>query len=174
DDVIVDVGCGTGSLALLLRRREPAAQIIGVDPDRDVLTTARRKADVAGMELDWHAGMGDELEQTVGAGSATVVVSSLVLHQCPVEMKRAILTSMHAVLRTGGRAVVADYGLQRSATMRLAFRIVQLADGFRNTKPNADGILPELMSDAGFTDVREVAVVRTVTGSISVYVAGRD
>ncbi|MDX6276827.1 MAG: hypothetical protein QOJ72_955, partial [Nocardioidaceae bacterium] len=42
DDVIVDVGCGTGSLALLLRRREPAAQIIGVDPDRDVLTTARR------------------------------------------------------------------------------------------------------------------------------------
>lgn len=174
DDVIVDVGCGTGSLALLLHRREPAARVIGVDPDGDVLANARRKAGVAGSEVEWHVGMGDELEQIVGAGSASVVVSSLVLHQCPMDMKRAILASMHAVLRTGGRAVVADYGFQRSMTMRAAFRIVQLADGFRNTKPNADGVLPDLMSDAGFRDVREVGVVRTVTGSISVYVADRD
>jgi hypothetical protein len=55
--------------------------------------------------------------------------------------------------------------------MRLSFRIVQLADGKEDTQHNADGVLPELMADAGFHEVREVEVVPTVTGSISVYVA---
>jgi ubiquinone/menaquinone biosynthesis C-methylase UbiE len=42
--VIADVGCGTGSLALLLPRVEPRARIIGLDPDPDVLAVARRKS----------------------------------------------------------------------------------------------------------------------------------
>jgi ubiquinone/menaquinone biosynthesis C-methylase UbiE len=171
DDVIVDVGCGTGSLASLLSRVEPRARIVGVDPDPAVLAAAQRKADTA---VDWRVGMGDAVDRLLGAGSASVAVSSLVLHQCPVAMKQAILASMFAVLRPGGRLVIADYGLQRTRLMRLAFRTVQLADGRQDTQPNADGILPELITDAGFRDVREAAVVPTITGSISIYVARRD
>ncbi|WCB91480.1 tRNA methyltransferase [Baekduia alba] len=173
DDVVVDVGCGTGSLALRLRHVQPQARIIGVDPDRDVLAVARRKAQDAGVALEWRVGLGDALEDVVGAGSAAVAVSSLVLHQCPMAMKRAVLASMHAVLAPGGRLVIADYGWQRTRAMRLAFRVVQLADGTENTQPNADGVLPGLMAGAGFRDVREVEVVPTITGSISVYVARR-
>jgi ubiquinone/menaquinone biosynthesis C-methylase UbiE len=174
DDVVVDVGCGTGSLALRLRRAQPEARIVGVDPDTDVLDMARRKADDAGLAVEWRVGMGDALEQIVGSGPADVVVSGLVLHQCPMATKRAVLASMLAVLRPGGRLVIADYGHQRTRLMRLAFRVVQFADGVENTQPNADGVLPELMSEAGFRDVREVEVVPTVTGSISVYVARRE
>jgi len=170
DDVIVDVGCGTGSLALLVQRVEPKAQITGVDPDRDALATAQRKTP-RGAAVRWQIGMGDSLVDVIGAGTADTVVSSLVLHQCPLPMKRAVLASMYAVLRSGGRLVIADYGRQRSTLMRLAFRIVQLADGKEDTEPNARGMLPELMSQAGFHDVGEVEVVPTVTGSISVYVA---
>jgi len=173
DDVIVDVGCGTGSLALLLSRVEPRAQIIGVDPDSDVLAVARQKA-AGGAAVQWRVGMDDTLVDTVGVESADTVVSSLVLHQCPLPMKRAVLASMFAVLRSGGRLVIADYGWQRSSLMRLAFRIVQLADGKEDTQPNADGILPELLSEAGFRDVRETEVVPTVSGSISVYVARKE
>ena len=169
-DVIADVGCGTGSLALLLARVEPSARIIGLDPDPDVLAMARRKA-AEGAAVQWRVGMGDALAESLGAGSGDAVVSSLVLHQCPLAMKRAILASMYAVLKPGGRLVIADYGLQRTTLMRLAFRIVQLADGKEDTQPNADGVLPGLMSEAGFRDVREAEVVPTVTGSISVYVA---
>ncbi|MCO5985709.1 methyltransferase domain-containing protein [Actinoallomurus spadix] len=172
-DVIVDVGCGTGSTALLISRVEPGARIVGVDPDERVLAVARRKADAAGAAVDWRAGMGDALAETVGDGPADTVVSSLVLHQCPLTMKRAVLASMHEVLRPGGKLVIADYGLQRTRSMRLAFRAVQLADGREDTRPNADGVLPRLMSEAGFRDVRETEVVPTVSGSISVYVAYR-
>lgn len=169
DDVIVDVGCGTGSLALFLRRVAPAARIIAVDPDHEVLAYARRKVDAAGASLEWRCGMGDALPSLVGPASATVVVSSLVFHQCRLEMKRAILASMYEVLRPGGRLVLADYGWQRTVSMRLAFRTVQLADGVADTQPNADGVLPELIAEAGFVSVWEVEVVPTVTGSISIY-----
>jgi ubiquinone/menaquinone biosynthesis C-methylase UbiE len=173
DDVIVDVGCGTGSLALLLARVEPEALLTGVDPDRDVLARAERKTP-AGAHVRWQVGMGDALVDVLGEGSADTVVSSLVLHQCPMPMKQAILASMFAVLRSGGRVVIADYGWQRSTLMRLAFRIVQLADGREDTEPNARGVLPELMSQAGFHGVREVEVVPTVTGSVSVYVGRKE
>ncbi|PBC70248.1 ubiquinone/menaquinone biosynthesis C-methylase UbiE [Streptomyces sp. TLI_235] len=177
-DVIVDVGCGTGSLALLLGRVEPQARIVGVDPDREVLAVARRKAATAvaaaGATPEWRVGLGDAVADIVGAGSADAVVSSLVLHQCPLAMKRAVLAAMFAVLRPGGRLVLADYGLQRTRAMRLAFRAVQFADGREDTQPNADGVLPHLMFEAGFRTVREAEVVPTVTGSISVYTARRD
>ncbi|MFG2233889.1 class I SAM-dependent methyltransferase [Streptomyces sp. NPDC048723] len=173
EEVIVDVGCGTGSQALLLHRIEPAAHIFGIDPDPRILAVARRKARAAGAAVDWRQGMGDELADTLGAGSADTAVSSLVLHQCPLPMKRAILAALYTVLRPGGRLVLADYGLQRTRLMRTAFRVVQLADGRADTQPNADGILPSLITEAGFDRVREAEVVSTVTGSISVYVARR-
>ncbi|MET7465632.1 class I SAM-dependent methyltransferase [Nonomuraea sp. NPDC005501] len=173
DDVIVDVGCGTGSTALLLHRTEPRARVVAVDPDRSVLEIARRKAAAVGATVRWEAGMGDALPEIVGTGVADTAVSSLVLHQCPMGTKQAILASMHAVLRPGGKLVIADYGLQRTRLMRLGFRLVQAADGVEDTRPNAEGVVPELMAEAGFGDVREAEVVSTLTGSISVYVAFR-
>ncbi|MGH8877494.1 MAG: class I SAM-dependent methyltransferase [Stackebrandtia sp.] len=172
-EVIVDVGCGTGSQALLLRRLEPRARIIGVDPDADTLSIARRKAAVAGVSVDWRHGMGDALATVVDDGAADTVVSSLVLHQCPMEMKQAILRSGFEILRPGGKLVIADYGQQRTRLARLGFRLVQLADGRSSTRPNAEGVLPELMSRAGFSEVREPDSVSTVSGSISIYVARR-
>ncbi|HWD77729.1 MAG TPA: hypothetical protein VG497_02580 [Kribbella sp.] len=80
------------------------------------------------------------------------------------------------VRRTAARwaVVLADYGLQRTWLMRAAFRVVQFVDGRADTQPNADGILPELIAAAGFSAVREVHVVPTVTGSISVLTAYRE
>ncbi|MEJ3653675.1 class I SAM-dependent methyltransferase [Actinomycetes bacterium KLBMP 9759] len=172
-DVVVDVGCGTGTLLRAVLRVEPSVTAIGVDPDPTLLELARRKLDAAGATAQWHAAMGDELTTVVEPGSVDVVMSSLVLHQCPVAVKRAVLDSMHAALRPGGRLVIADFGRQRSRLMRAAFRLVQLVDGAADTQPNADGIVPELMVEAGFRDVREPESVSTVSGSISIHVARR-
>lgn len=55
--------------------------------------------------------------------------------------------------------------------MRALFRLVQWIDGFADTQPNADGVLPDLMREAGFIDVTESHVFATATGSISIYAA---
>ncbi|KAA1431264.1 class I SAM-dependent methyltransferase [Mycolicibacter arupensis] len=172
-ETILDVGCGTGSLALLAARVEPQATIVGLDPDPEILAVARHKdaESKSAGRVRWVTGMGDALVESVDAESMDGVMSSLVLHQCPMDVKRAILASMFAVLRPGGRLVIADFGLQRTPLMRLAFRFVQFADGKTDTQPNADGVIPELISAAGFTDVREAEVVATINGTISIYTA---
>ncbi|GAB3355939.1 hypothetical protein [Lysobacter tyrosinilyticus] len=53
--------------------------------------------------------------------------------------------------------------------MRALFWPVQWVDGFEDTQPNADGVMPALMRDAGFVDAEETDVFATVTGSISIY-----
>jgi hypothetical protein len=51
--------------------------------------------------------------------------------------------------------------------------MVQCVDGYENTQPNADGVLPSLMMEAGFAQVKETSVIPTLTGSISLYKAIR-
>lgn len=172
--IILDVGCGTGTFALQLKEACPDARVIGLDPDPKVLDLARGKAEAAGLHVDWRVGFGDELDKLPEHGSIATAVSSLVLHQCPLATKRAILAATAQALRPGGRIAIADYGRQRTLLMRLLFRQVQMLDGFENTQPNADGVLPDLMSEAGFTDLAERRVIPTPTGSISLLVGRKS
>ncbi|MDF2381817.1 class I SAM-dependent methyltransferase [Nostoc ellipsosporum NOK] len=168
-ETIVDVGCGTGSFAVMLKAHAPGANVIGIDPDEEALAIARAKADGAGAEIRWQRGFARDL----GERSADAVVSSLMFHQVPMAEKRAGLAAMHAALRPGGRLVIADYGRQQGL-MRLLFRLtIQRLDGVTDTQPNADGVLPELVRAAGFDKVREVERVHTVTGTIALLAAER-
>lgn len=166
---IVDIGCGTGTLAIALKRRAPGATVVGIDPDPAALAIARRKADGAGVAIEWHQHLGDALDDVPDAAYCDRIMSSLLLHQCPLVVKSAILEQKWRLLRPGGRLFVADYGEQRSALMRLLFRQVQMVDGFDLTEPNAKGCLPGLIAAAGFEDVGEDTLIATPTGSISLY-----
>ena len=169
-ETVLDIGCGTGSFAIMLKSAAPAVTVIGVDPDAEALAIARAKADVAGLEVDLRQGFGDRIEP----GSTDAVVSSLVLHQVPTAGKRASLAAMHQALRPNGRLLIADYG-QQSGLMRLLFRLtVQRLDGIADTQPNADGALPGLITDAGFVAVRERLRIPTLTGTIALISAKRD
>lgn len=174
DDIIVDVGCGTGTLALMLKDEAPDACVIGLDPDENILAIARAKARRAGVNAAFAASMGDTVAARIGENLATKAVSTLVLHQCELPMKRAMLANLFRVLQPGGQLVIGDYGWQRTALMRLSFRlVVQMADGKGDTQPNADGMLPALINEAGFINVAEVGVIPTMSGSISIYTALR-
>lgn len=167
-DRILDVGCGTGSLAIMLNRRAPSSVIAGLDPDADVLRRASQKANQAGAKIRFEQGFARDAAFVLSDG-ATKVVSSLVFHQVPMTEKKAGLAAMYASLVRGGEIHIADYGLQRTALMRLLFKQIQRLDGIENTTPNAMGILPTLMNEAGFADVSEACVISTPTGSISLY-----
>lgn len=173
-DRILDVGCGTGSLAIQLKALQPAARVIGLDPDAEVLARARRKAESTGMYIEWlHEFL---TEKTIAKiAPVTKVVSSLVFHQTPLDEKASLLSAMFKILQSGGSLYIADYGLQQTKLMRTLFRrTVQTIDGVEDTQPNADGILPDLIKSAGFSDLRETEIFPTATGSISIYVAEKE
>lgn len=179
---IVDIGSGTGTFALLIKQAAPSARVIALDPDPQVRAIAERKAQVANIHIEFVTGMGDtDVSAWVGVSAwaggdeealgADAVVSSLVLHQCPMDAKRAILANAHAMLRRGGRLLICDYGKQRGLLMRLAFNLVRQTDGYTNTKANKDGVIPGMIANAGFERVEELKITMTPTGSISLYSA---
>lgn len=173
DDVIADVGCGTGTQLRLLARACPSATLIGIDPDEAIRHRARAKLARLSPPVELLAGYARDTAELLRGRGVTKVMSSLMFHQVPLEEKRAGLQAIHELLPPRGVLRVADYGLQRTPKMRKRFRIVQKGDGFDNTEPNAQGVLPDLMTDVGFRGVKETNVFETVSGSISIYCAVR-
>ena len=168
-ETVVDIGCGTGSFALILKRAQPDLTVVGVDPDAEALAIARGKAAAAHLDIGWRQGFaGDLADETADA-----IVSSLVLHQMPLNGKAATLRAMYRILRPGGRLLIADYGRQRGLMRRLFRLTVQRLDGVTDTQPNADGVVPRLISAGGFEDVAELLAVPTVTGTIQLITARR-
>jgi ubiquinone/menaquinone biosynthesis C-methylase UbiE len=172
-DVIVDVGCGTGTQLRLVARACPSVTLIGIDPDAAIRQRARSKLARVTPPVELLAGYARDSADLLRGRGVTKALSSLVFHQVPLEEKRAGLAALHEALTPGGSLHVADYGLQRTAKMRKRFRLVQKGDGFDVTEPNARGVLPELMADVGFDSVEETDVFDTISGSISIYRAVR-
>ena len=157
---VVDVGCGTGTLAIALA--QAGARVIGVDGDEDVLRRARAKAD--GVEIDWRRGLADAVP--LPDASADAVVCSLVLHHLQPDAKAAALAECRRVLRPGGALHIADWGKPADPLQRAAFFGLQLLDGVANTADHAAGRLPALIAAAGFSDVHRWRRLRTVWGTL--------
>lgn len=173
NDRILDVGSGTGSLAILVYKASPKTLFEGVDPDSDAVRRAREKARRHGSNATFHLGYLDT-DTLVGGSAPNKITSSLVLHQTPIAEKARILETMFLILEPGGELHIADYGLQNSKLMKLLFRFtVQSIDGVDNTQPNADGALPELISSAGFVAVEVCDQIPTPTGMISLFRAAK-
>ncbi|QNN65630.1 class I SAM-dependent methyltransferase [Sphingomonas rhizophila] len=170
-ETILDVGSGTGSLGVILSSREPNAFYRGIDPDADAVRSARSKAKSAGSSALFDEGFLADKPPS-DAHRVDKVASSLVFHQVPLSEKIRLLAAMRDWLKPGGSIFIADYGEQRSIPMKVAFRFtVQLLDGVSDTQPNADGILPRLMREAGFIDVRQLDRIATPSGSIDLLTA---
>jgi ubiquinone/menaquinone biosynthesis C-methylase UbiE len=61
-ECVLDIGCGTGTFATLLKRRYPAVEVVGLDPDPRALARAKRKAEQAGVSVRFDQGFADALE----------------------------------------------------------------------------------------------------------------
>lgn len=166
---IVDIGCGTGTFTRQLKRAQPQAEVIGVDPDAQVLARARAQAAAQGLEIEYLAGFFDDA-LVAAHGPFTVITSSLVFHQVPLAGKGALLQAAFRALEDGGGLHIADYGVQPGALMRFLFRnTVQRIDGREDTEPNARGVLPKLMREAGFKAVEETGRINTPSGAITLF-----
>nr|WP_315457956.1 class I SAM-dependent methyltransferase [uncultured Sphingorhabdus sp.] len=168
-DVIVDLGCGTGTFAIMIAKAAPGARVIAVDPDPEVLRIAASKAATAQATVEFIEALGGDHVEYLPYGQVDKVVTSLVLHQCPMDAKEELLVNAHALLTPGGTVFVADYGVQPSLLMQLLFNQVRSLDGYENTRANKDGMIPLLIEQAGFAEVAENWQVQTPTGALTLW-----
>jgi SAM-dependent methyltransferase len=166
---VLEIGCGTGSLAVRLAQALPDASILGLDPDPDALVRARAK-DPAGR-IDWREGTAVDL--SMPEHSFDRVVASLVLHHLTDAEKQTALGEAHRVLRPGGRLHIADWGAPQDALMKTAFLALRTLDGFDRTRAHARGELPALIERAGFSCVHRHDRLRTAWGTLELLSAKR-
>lgn len=164
---VVDVGCGTGTLALMIKHHQPLADVVGVDGDPNVLNIAKQKFRDANVEVTLHHGRASEApfhEQSFDR-----VVSTLVFHHLDEDEKLRTLRQIKTWLRPGGELHIADWGKAQNLLMRVAFLPVQLLDGFKTTSDNVKGKLPAFMRQAGFSQIEETHREMTLFGTLSLY-----
>jgi ubiquinone/menaquinone biosynthesis C-methylase UbiE len=164
---VLDLGCGTGTLTILIKKTHPDAKVVGLDGDPKILNIARTKAAKAGMELTFNKAMACELPYPDATFDR--VVSSLVFHHLTRGDKVRALQEVFRVLRPDGELHVADWGKPQNMLMRVASLPLRIFDGLETTRDNVNGLLPDMFRDAGFEEVKEPARFMTLFGTLSLY-----
>lgn len=168
---ILDLACGTGTLAIWIKQAFANAEVIGVDGDPAILQLATRKAERAAVSVRFDEAMSFALPYSESFFDCTF--SSLFFHHLSWQDKRRTVKEIYRVLRPGGRLHVADWGKAGNLGMRALFVFVQLLDGFSNTQDNVSGRLVELFEAEGFVDVVERKTFSTLFGTMALYSAAK-
>jgi ubiquinone/menaquinone biosynthesis C-methylase UbiE len=168
---VLDVGCGTGTLAVAAARAAPGVTVTGLDADPSILARARKKAAAADLEIGFDHGRSTSLPYP--DASFDLVLSTLFFHHLPDDAKHQTAAELVRVLRPGGRVVVGDLGRPQDPLMRIAVRAtVQMLDGVTTTALNVAGGLPDVLAKAGLAAaVRDRT--RTPTGTYEIITATR-
>ncbi len=122
---VLDVGCGTGYFARLLAQAVgPEGHVVGIDPSSAMISYARRQAGPA-SNCQFQIGAAEALE--FPAANFDVVVSSLVMHHLPEDLRVTALLEMRRVLRPGGSMLVAEAQEPRQG---LGWRLIARVHGY--------------------------------------------
>jgi len=167
---VLDLACGSGTMAVLIKQRHPQLTVHGVDGDPEMLRRAQRKAEAVGVEVNFKYGLADTLPYDDASFDA--VVSSLFFHHLSRAGKSAAFAEIKRVLSPRGELMVADWGRPQNLLMRAAFFPVRLLDGLGNTRDNVRGELPSLIRDAGFARADKLKDIATPLGTISIIRVG--
>jgi ubiquinone/menaquinone biosynthesis C-methylase UbiE len=162
---VLDLGCGTGTLALMVHRACPQARITGLDIDPRILGMARRKLSRAGVNVTLQ--QGSATAPPFSDGSFDRILTTLMLHHLSTEQKRQTLAAARRLLRPGGELHIADFGKPHNLLMRILATGVRLLDGAGNTAANLRGELPSLVAASGFAEVAETERWMTPFGSLT-------
>jgi ubiquinone/menaquinone biosynthesis C-methylase UbiE len=140
---VLDVGCGTGTLAIEVQRRVGSAGcVVGIDPGIEQIARARAKAARRHLPIEFQVGVIEQLpfpDQTFD-----VVLSTLMMHHLPTSLKRQGLAEIARVLKPGGRLVIADF-TRKQERVGQAARFHAGGSGLHE--------LAALVADAGFSQV---------------------
>jgi ubiquinone/menaquinone biosynthesis C-methylase UbiE len=105
---VLDVGCGTGSLAIAAKRQVgPAGTVCGIDASPEMLARADRKARRGGLEVVFRHAAAHALPFPDAQFDA--VLTTIMLHHLPRKAREQCIREIRRVLKPGGRALAVEF-----------------------------------------------------------------
>ncbi len=160
---VLDLGCGTGTLAIMVKQAEPKAEVTGLDADPQMLGVARTKAADLAAAVKFDQGMATVLPYP--DASFDRVLSSLMIHHLKTPDKEIAARELYRVLKSGGQLHVVDFGKPQTFYGKL---LKPFLHEFEEVNDNVDGRLSAIFESAGFR-VREFGNYSTFFGELTFY-----
>ena len=166
-DSVLDIGCGTGTLAIAATRHVgPAGTVCGIDASPPMIARATRKAAKAGAPAVFQLAAAEQLPFPDACFDA--VLSTLMLHHLPRHVRQQCAIEIRRVLKPRGRVFVVDFG-------RAQAKGGLLAHVHRHGHVSVEDI-ESVLTNAGLSPVRTGAVglhdlqfvLATAAGDVSV------
>jgi ubiquinone/menaquinone biosynthesis C-methylase UbiE len=105
---VLDIGCGTGTQAIIAKRHVGAGAVHGLDAGVEMIVRARHKAAKANADVTFTEGVVEQLPYP--DHHFDVVLSVMMLHHLPRDVRAMCADEVKRVLRPGGRVLAVDFG----------------------------------------------------------------
>ncbi len=144
---VLEIGCGTGSLLMAVKKQHPRVEVVGLDPDAKALERATRKAKAASLSIALDQGFSDTLPYP--DASFDRVFSCFMFHHLQDKgEKQRTLREVRRVLKRGGSLHLLDFAPAQSHESGFLMRWLHP----HKLEENSDDRVLRLMRDAGLAD----------------------
>src|SRR5215213_1494609 len=148
---VLDIGCGTGTLVILLKKQHSTVEVAGLDPDVRALRRAKMKATRAAVSLQFDQGFADELPYPEGAFDR--VLSSFMFHHLEDQDREKMLREALRVLKPTGSLHLVDFAGGDDGSHGLLGHLIHSS---HRLKGNSEERILQLIRRAGFSHGRKI------------------
>jgi ubiquinone/menaquinone biosynthesis C-methylase UbiE len=141
---VLDLGCGTGTLAIMAKLAQPSADVFGLDADPDMLKVAKYKSTLQKVPVKFDLGFTNKLPYP--DESFDRVLSSIMIHHLKTPDKWQTAQEVYRVLKPGGQLHIIDFGKPVTWYGKI---LGPLLHKFEEANDNIDGKLPEIFGAPG-------------------------
>jgi ubiquinone/menaquinone biosynthesis C-methylase UbiE len=141
---VLDLGCGTGTLAIMAKESQPSADVSGLDADPDMLKVARFKSGERKAPVKFDVGFTNKLPYP--DASFDRVMSSIMIHHLKTPDKITTAKEVFRVLKPGGELHIIDFGKPYTWYGKLLGPFLYR---FEEANDNIAGDLPKIFGNPG-------------------------
>jgi len=154
---ILDIGCGEGQLARVMRELYPGATLMGIDKDERAIALAKQRAEDQGLrDIEYVVG---DVEQGLPEGPFDLIFSSFLLIH--TRQPHRVIQFAYEALNPGGYLWIKDLDPSWATAINLrsytkAVELVNSALTAVGGNPFLVRQLPDLLQAAGFVDIHAI------------------
>jgi len=141
---VLDLGCGTGTLAIMAKQAQPSAEVFGLDADPDMLKVAKYKSGQRNAPVKFDVGFTNKLPYP--DASFDRILSSIMIHHLKTPDKIITAQEVFRVLKPGGQLHIIDFGKPYTLYGKI---LGPFLHKFEEANDNIDGKLPEIFGAPG-------------------------